>query len=409
MQIRTLSVGQLNDYIAGCLDHDPILRHVRVEAEISNLRVTAAGHAYFALKDDEAVIRCVCFRTAFLALSFEPRDGDRVACDGYVSVYRANGALQLYVQDMRPTGAGNWMARFLECKQTLDAQGYFSPVRKRVLPAAPRTIGVVTSASGAVIHDICRVAWRRNPAQRILLFPAKVQGEGAADEIARGIAVLNDLAQRERIDVLIVARGGGSIEDLWAFNERVVADAIFHSAIPVVSAVGHETDFTIADFVADERAPTPSAAAERCTFDARALKEHAAALYRRAYAFCATQIENRRIRAAHAIRSRGFAHPAARLAADRQRLAYTAARFAGAKTRTLEARASALTALAVRLDAAGPLSALQRGYALVQSQDGTPFSSARALATADPGTLLIRFTDGTVRVETHAMTWEAQR
>lgn len=407
MPIRTLRVSQLNDYIAGCLDHDPILRQVRVEAEISNFRVTSSGHAYFALKDDQALIRCVCFQTALAALSFAPRDGDRVSCDGYVSLYRASGSLQLYVQDMRQTGAGDLYARFLERKQTLDAQGYFSPVRKRVLPTAPRTIAVVTSASGAVIHDICRVAWRRNPGQRILLFPARVQGDGAAEAIAQGIQVLNECAQREAIDVIIVARGGGSFEDLFAFNELVVADAIYHSEIPIVSAVGHETDFTIADFVADERAPTPSAAAERCTIETTPARDRLQTLVRRAYTACAAQIQSARTQAATLARSRGLTDPAARIDAARQRMEYVHARIQSVGRHVLDSKRNAITALAVRLDGAGPLATLRRGFALVHDADGTLFTTARDITDAQPDELVLRFADGVARVAVH--TWETSK
>ena len=230
-----------------------------IEGEISNFRQAASGHAYFVLKDDKAQIKCVLFRGQRMGVKFTPEDGDQVLLLGRVTVYEARGDYQVIVEAMEPKGLGALQKAFEQLKEKLAKEGLFDESRKKTLPEVPWKIGVVTSSTGAAIRDMIHVIRRRNPKMSILLYPAKVQGEGAAEEIARGIEELN---KRKDVDVLIVGRGGGSIEDLWAFNEEVVARAIAKSKIPVVSAVGHEIDFTVADFVADLRAPTPSAAAE---------------------------------------------------------------------------------------------------------------------------------------------------
>ena len=230
-----------------------------IEGEISNFRQAASGHAYFVLKDDKAQIKCVLFRGQRVGMKFTPEDGDQVLLLGRVTVYEARGDYQVIVEAMEPKGLGALQKAFEQLKEKLAKEGLFDESRKKELPEIPWKIGIVTSPTGAAIRDMIQVIRRRNPKMSILLYPAKVQGEGSAEEIAQGIRELN---KRKDIDVLIVGRGGGSIEDLWAFNEEVVARAIAESEIPVVSAVGHEIDFTVADFVADLRAPTPSAAAE---------------------------------------------------------------------------------------------------------------------------------------------------
>ena len=232
---------------------------VWVTGEVSNFRAAGSGHLYFTLKDDTAQLRAVCFRSQSRYLKFKPQDGLAVIARGRLSIYEARGEYQLYVEFLEPAGLGALQLAFDQLKQKLAAEGLFDPDRKKLLPALPRVIGVVTSPTGAVIQDILRVLNRRFRNINVVIYPARVQGEGAAEEIAQGIEHFNRMVP---VDVMIVARGGGSMEDLWAFNEEVVARAIAASEIPIISAVGHETDFTIADFVADLRAPTPSAAAE---------------------------------------------------------------------------------------------------------------------------------------------------
>lgn len=254
-----LTVQELNEYVRKRLAGDPMLRGVRVRGEISGYKLHYSGHRYFILKDEASRINCVMFRQNALELSFEPKNGDKVTLTGQVALFVRDGAYQFYVDEIEQEGAGALFLRFEQLKRRLMAEGLFDPSLKKPLPAYPHTIGIVTSETGAAVRDMIRVAKQRNPSVGILLRPAQVQGEGAARDIADGIAELN---ANGRSDVILVGRGGGSMEELWAFNEEIVARAIFASRIPVVSCVGHEVDTTIADFVADVRAATPSQAAE---------------------------------------------------------------------------------------------------------------------------------------------------
>lgn len=265
-----LTVSQLNEYVRRTLAGDPMLTRVTLRGEISNFKCHSTGNLYFSLKDAQARISCVMFRQYAQECAILPRDGMRVVATGSVSLYVRDGQYQLYISQLRPDGVGDLYQQFEMLKQKLAAEGLFDPSIKRSLPLLPRTIGVVTSPTGAVIRDIQNVAWRRNPRAQLLLCPSSVQGANAADEIVQGIRLLSRI---EGVDVIILARGGGSMEDLWPFNEERVARAIRASRVPVVSAVGHETDFTIADFAADLRAPTPSAAAELVAADMSALEE----------------------------------------------------------------------------------------------------------------------------------------
>ncbi len=256
-QRKIYSVSELSQQIRNLLEKE--FPDVWVVGEVSNFRAASSGHLYFTLKDESAQIRAVCFRNQARYLKFRPQDGISVIARGHLSVYETRGEYQLYIEYLEPAGVGALQLAFEQLKQKLAAEGLFDPGRKKPLPLLPRTVGVVTSPTGAVIRDILRVLRRRFRNMNVMLCPVKVQGEGAAEEIVEGIKTLN---RQTGVDVIIVARGGGSLEDLWAFNEEIVARAIAASKIPIISAVGHETDFTIADFVADLRAPTPSAAAE---------------------------------------------------------------------------------------------------------------------------------------------------
>jgi len=256
-QRKIYSVSELSQQIRRLLEKEFL--DVWVTGEISNLRAATSGHFYFTLKDETAQIRAVCFRTQARYLKFKPQDGISVIARGHLSIYEARGEYQLYVEYLEPAGLGALQLAFEQLKQKLAAEGLFDQARKKALPMLPSAVGVVTSPTGAVIRDIVRILRRRFSSMKVVLYPARVQGEGAPDDIVQGIRTLN---RQAAVDVIIVARGGGSIEDLWAFNEESVVRAIAGSQIPVISAVGHETDFTIADFVADLRAPTPSAAAE---------------------------------------------------------------------------------------------------------------------------------------------------
>ncbi len=259
MDIKPITVEELNKYIKNKIDGDEFLNNIFVKGEISNFKLHYTGHMYFTLKDEKSLIKCIMFKSYTGYLNFMPKDGMKVCVLGSVSVFERDGVYQLYAKAMKQDGMGSLYEAYEEMKQKLEKEGLFDEKRKKKIPLYPKTIGVLTSSTGAVIRDIINVSTRRNPNVRIRLLPVPVQGPGAEKEIALGIKKMNE---EKLADVLIIGRGGGSLEDLWPFNEEVLARAIYDSEIPIISAVGHETDFTIADFVADLRAPTPSAAAE---------------------------------------------------------------------------------------------------------------------------------------------------
>lgn len=256
---NAITVTQLNKYIKDKIDLDENLSTVLIKGEISNFKAHYTGHFYFTLKDENSLIKCIMFKANAVRLDFKPKDGTKVVIAGSVSVYERDGVYQIYAKGMIEDGVGDLYAQFLKLKEKLSNQGYFDNSIKKEIPKYPKVIGVLTSKTGSVVRDIINVSTRRNPNVRIRIYPVPVQGEGASIKIANAVTYMNE---NELADVLIIARGGGSIEDLWVFNEEVLAEAIIQSKIPIISAVGHETDFTIADFVADLRAPTPSAAAE---------------------------------------------------------------------------------------------------------------------------------------------------
>lgn len=259
MEIKTGTVSQINNYIKRILDNNKILNNVNVKGEISNFKRHFSGHIYLTLKDEGGVLKAVMFRSAAVKMQFEPKDGMKIIARGRVGVYEKGGAYQLYIEEMHPDGIGSLYEEYERLKKKLEAEGLFSDIYKKPIPRFPKRIGVITASTGAAVRDIINVITRRYPLAEIVLYPSLVQGAGAAQSIVKAFEYFN---AKKSVDTIIAGRGGGSIEDLWAFNEEIVARAIFNSNIPVISAVGHETDFTIADFVADLRAPTPSAAAE---------------------------------------------------------------------------------------------------------------------------------------------------
>lgn len=269
MKIKPISVTELNKYVKDKVSADEFLNSIYVMGEISNFKHHYTGHMYFTLKDENSLIKCVMFKTATATLNFVPKDGMKVNVLGSVGVYERDGVYQIYVQAMQEDGLGNLYTKYEQLKEKLSLEGLFDEKHKKKIPLMPKVIGVLTSNTGAVIRDIINVSTRRNPNVYIRLLPIPVQGEGAGNKIANAIQLMNE---KKLADVIILGRGGGSIEDLWPFNEEIVARAIYESEIPIVSAVGHETDFTIADFVADLRAPTPSAAAELVVSDIDDLK-----------------------------------------------------------------------------------------------------------------------------------------
>ncbi|MDD3409709.1 MAG: exodeoxyribonuclease VII large subunit [Eubacteriales bacterium] len=359
----TLTVSELNEYVRRSLASDPILHGLCLRGELSNFKRHVSGHWYFTLKDGEGAISCAMFRQSTLNVRFTPRDGDQVTLFGSVGLYAKTGSYQFYADGMEPDGVGELYLRFEALKKRLSQEGLFDASLKKPIPLLPKGVGVVTSKTGAVIHDIARVAWRRNPAMPIFLFPAKVQGEGAADEIAHALGVLDALPE---VDVIIVGRGGGSMEDLWAFNEEKVARAIAACRKPVISAVGHETDFTIADFTADLRAPTPSAAAELAVERRDALIDSLNRMESR-LAQSANLGLSRRAEALASLSGRLAEHtPEKQCDAIGERVASLARRLTLLCETRLSTKERAANEAAVRVCAAGPEQTLRRGYAIVR-------------------------------------------
>lgn len=271
MQLKTLTVSQLNNYIKKVLDNDFILKNACIKGELSNFKAHSSGHVYFSLKDDQSKVNCIMFKTFAENLAFTPENGDNVIIKGRVSVYQKDGAYQFYCEEMKKEGLGNLFIAFENLKNKLLKEGLFDEEHKKEIPRYARKIGVVTSSTGAAVKDIINVAKRRNPKIEILIYPSLVQGNNAPEQIIQGIKYLDS---REDVDVIILARGGGSIEELWAFNDEKLAYEIYRCGKPIISGIGHETDFTIADFVSDRRAPTPSAASEIAVFDLKELEHN---------------------------------------------------------------------------------------------------------------------------------------
>jgi len=372
-----LTVSELNQLVKGTLEGE--LNALWVVGEISNFRVPPSGHYYFTLKDDKSQIAAVMFRRQGVSLPFVPENGMQVLCLGRVSLYTVRGDLQLYVESMEPMGHGALYLAFEQLKKRLAEEGLFAPQRKRALPFLPESIGIVTSEKGAAIHDMARILADRFPDRRIVVCPVRVQGKGAAEEVAAGIT---DLAHSGNVDVIIVGRGGGSLEDLWAFNEEVVARAIFASPVPVLSAVGHEIDFTIADFVADQRAPTPTAAAEMVVPRKAELVQQLAGLQDQLSRAVEFTIESSKDVLAGLLKR--LADPGRRLREHQQRLDELSVDLLRGFQSRLRQLSDRLTRDAGRLDALSPLAVLERGYSLVHKlPEETIIKDAASLSTGD--------------------------
>jgi len=407
------SVSQINRYIQGLFTRDFVLSGVRVQGEVSNCKHHSSGHIYFTLKDENAAISCILFASRREALSFRLQDGQEVEAAGRISVYEKTGSYQLYADSIRLSGRGELYERFLERKARLEEMGMFDALYKKPIPPYVQKLGIVTAETGAAIRDIINVTSRRNPYMQLYLCPARVQGEGAAESIAAGIRRLDRLG----LDVIIIGRGGGSIEDLWAFNEEVTARAVFDARTPIISAVGHETDFSITDFVADLRAPTPSAAAELASFEydafvhqlmdtetalQRAL-EHKAVLLRRRLSLYQASLEKydpkRRTEAMRKrlsdLRGRMSFVCRSRLGHASSELGRSGSLLLPALLGKLKSRRTALSACAGRLEALSPLKKLSGGYGYVTDGEGRPLRSIR---TVRPGMdMVTRLRDGSIR------------
>ena len=377
---RILSVAQVTQYIKNLFAADSQLNRLRVSGEISNFKAHSSGHMYFTLKDAAAAIRCVMFKSANGRLTFRPADGMKVVLGGRLSVYERDGMYQLYVESMAPEGVGSLFAAFEEMKKRLTAEGLFAPEAKKPLPRFPERIGLVTSPTGAAIRDILATLSRRFRLADVLVVPVLVQGVEAAAQIAEAINFFNGILA---VDVLIIGRGGGSIEELWAFNEEVVAKAIYSSRIPVVSAVGHETDFTIADFVADVRAATPTAAAEIVVPDQRELQQFLAMARSRMTAVMTAKLEHNRRYVERIASAREFTRPSQRFDQHRQMLDNLASRLENRLSYLMQSYTAKLDFLAGKLGALNPEAVLARGFAICLDENGRVVRDARQLAADD--------------------------
>ena len=392
------SVSQLNEYIKMLLEGNPNLKDVWVQGEISGAKLYSSGHLYFSLKDSDSVISAVMFKGSMMRMEFEPENGMKVVAHGRVSAYPPRGQYQFIVDRMIPDGAGALAVAFEQLKARLGAEGLFDPARKRPLPAHPRRIGVVTSPSGAAVHDIIRVAKKRCPSTEILIFPSLVQGAEAPAYLRGGIQYFNAVKDdpEQGVDLIIIGRGGGSAEDLWGFNDERLARTVAASEIPVVSAVGHEVDFTICDFVADLRAATPSAAAELSLPDKGDLTRQVQSLTTRLNAAQTTRLKRYRTQLDRLSAARVLTSPEGvyrlrreTVTALEKRLNLSVSRHLGRKRQSMERVTASLGAL-------NPLAVLSRGYALVQTEAGKVIPAAAELKVGDRVNL--RFADGIAKV-----------
>ena len=383
------TVGELSAYVRQMFDLDYRLRDMDVSGEISNFTRAASGHLYFTLKDSAAQLKCVMWRSQAERLRFRPTEGDAVIAHGRVSVYEVGGVYQLYVDHLQPAGRGDLAAAFERLKDKLAGEGLFDADHKRPIPGFARKIGIVTSADAAALRDILNVLQRRNPLVSVLIAPTLVQGEQAPAQIVRA---LRRLDERDDIDLILIARGGGSIEDLWAFNDERVARAIYEARHPIISGVGHETDFTITDFVADLRAPTPSAAAELAVPDLAGVRP---ALAQMDVALTATLFDGLALRR-EAVRSRiqllALLSPRRLLDSDRQQVDALTGRLDRSIRRAVDRQRGRLAVAGAALSAVSPLATLARGFAIVRDTDGRLI---RAVSEARPGaTITIQVSDG---------------
>ena len=365
MKYNAVTVTQLNKYIKDRFDEDENLNAILVKGEISNFKNHYTGHLYFTLKDENSLIKCIMFKSYAERVAFNPKDGMQVMVFGSVSVFERDGAYQIYVKSMLEDGMGDLHEKYEKLKKQLEAEGLFDESHKKPIPLYPKEVGVITSQTGAVIRDIINVSTRRNPNVHIRLLPVPVQGTGAGEKIAEKIRVMNE---KKLADVIIVGRGGGSLEDLWPFNEEIVARAIYESEIPIISAVGHETDFTIADFVADLRAPTPSAGAELAVPDVYELKQKINSYQNRSRNALKKKIELMRLRYEKCIKSRVFTDSTRKIK-EQYMIIDTYIKRLESKIKIIQKdKKTQFIKLISKLDTLSPLKTLQRGYSLTEKE-----------------------------------------
>ena len=392
MQQEVISVTKLNEYIQSKLDSDSKLSNVALRGEISNYKMYPSGHHYFTLKDESSSLKCVMFRSYASKLRFRPENGMKVIAMGRVSVYPRDGAYQLYCSSMAMDGIGDLYAAFEALKKKLSAEGLFDPGHKKPLPKYPGTIGIITSSAGAAIHDMLRILRKRYPLTNVRLLPVRVQGAEAPAEIVAAIQYAN--AYR-LADLLIVGRGGGSIEDLWAFNDERVAYAIYNSRIPVISAVGHEPDVTISDYVADLRAATPSNAAELAVQDQDALRQMLDSMSAEMFTTLERQLKMARRHLDLLSHSPALRSPTGYIEQKQQSLDGLTDRLKSATVKALDQKSKRFIGLTSKLDAMSPLKVLTRGYAMAQTSDGTILKSVDQVHVGDP--IAVKVFDGVIK------------
>lgn len=386
-----LSITQINEYIRARLDQDPLLREIAVRGEISNYKLYPSGHHYFTLKDEDASLKCVMFKGNAFRLRFRPENGMKVIAMGKISVYPRDGAYQLYCTAMTVDGVGDLYAAFEQLKEKLSKKGYFDPAHKKPIPKYPSTIGIVTSSAGAAVHDILRILRKRYPLSQVKLLPVRVQGTEAPGEIAGAIYFAN---QHHLADLLIVGRGGGSMEDLWAFNDELVAQAIYDSDIPVISAVGHEPDITIADYVADLRAATPSNGAELAVPDQEALRQTLDSYGSTLIAAANKQIKTARQHYNILSSNKALQSPIQYIQILRDSLQHQSVLLVNNQKQNLNRHKQAYLSAAAKLDAMSPLKVLTRGYSMVMDQKDSVIRSVSQVNANDQ--IRIILSDGTM-------------
>ena len=391
MEQTILEVSQVNNYIKTALDADPLLQGLMIRGELSNYKVYPSGHHYFTMKDAESSLRCVMFRSSASRLRFQPENGMKVIAAGRITVYPRDGAYQLYCESLTPEGAGDLAVAFEQLKAKLSAEGLFDPDHKKPLPKYPHRIAIVTSSAGAAIHDMLRILKARYPLSKVLLLPVRVQGAEAPPEIVGAIRYCN---RYQLADLIITGRGGGSMEDLWAFNDERVARAIYASEIPVISAVGHEPDVTISDYVADLRAATPSNAAELAVPDRAELAQQIDAMQDKLLQGMTRQLKFARQRLDSLSGSRVLRSPGQYFADRRAAMEQLILRLGASERNLLQQKRAALGLQSAALDAMSPLKVLARGYSLTMNREGIPIKS---VSQAPAGTLIrVRLSDGSL-------------
>lgn len=389
MEYNPITVTDLNKYIKNKIDGDEMLNNVLVKGEISNFKNHYTGHMYFTLKDESSLIKCVMFKSYTTHLSFMTKDGMKVMVLGSVAVFERDGVYQIYAKAMKEDGLGSLYTAYEELKKKLEQEGLFEEAHKKKIPFMPKTIGVLTSNTGAVIRDIINVSTRRNPGVHIRLYPVPVQGPGAAEKIAEGIKFMNE---NKLADVLIIGRGGGSLEDLWPFNEEIVARAIYDSELPIISAVGHETDFTIADFVADLRAPTPSAAAELAVANIDDVRETLKLYNNRYKVALKKKIELMRLSYEKCMARPAYKNPTQKINEQYMVIDMKVKALQNNMMLKLKEAKTSFVKETAKLDSLSPLKTLTRGYSIVTEQDGKIIKSVNDLNSGEKVNL--RLSDG---------------